>query len=124
MLVAWLVPVGSNHEVHFYLSGDNQPFPVLAGMLAPPVVVILLSLLINRLAPLGDALVVLLFFVFLVLLSGWLWLVLALHAKRLRDAGLSPWNCLLFFVPLAGLVVFLIAGFKPTAVKRTGAPTR
>ena len=108
----------------FSFQGTISRSQFWLGMLALPVVVILLSLLINRLAPLGDALVILLFFVFLVLLSVWLWLVFALHAKRLRDAGLSPWNCLLFFVPLAGLVVFLIAGFKPTAVERTGAPTR
>ena len=94
------------------------------GMLAPPVAVIALSLLINQFAPFGDAMVVLLWVVFLVLFSGWAWLILAFHAKRLRDAGLNPWLCLLLFVPLANLVVSLIAGFKPTAVERTGAPTR
>ena len=61
---------------------------------------------------------------FPVLLFGFFWVILATHARRLRDAGLSPWLCLLCFVPLANLVVFLIAGFKPTAVKKTGAPTR
>ena len=61
---------------------------------------------------------------FPVLLFGFFWVFLTLHAKRLRDAGLSPWFCLLCFVPLANLVVFLIAGFKPTAVKKTGAPMR
>ena len=89
------------------------------GMLAPPVLLVLLVLLVNQLAPFGDAMVVLLWFVFLVLFSGWAWLILALHAKRLRDAGLNPWLCLLLFVPLANLVVSLIAGFKPTAVERT-----
>ena len=68
--------------------------------------------------------IVLVFLVVLVFLSGSVWLVLAFLAKRLRDAGLSPWLCLLFFVPLADLVVVLIAGFKPTAVERTDAPMR
>ena len=64
------------------------------------------------------------FLVYLVLLCGLSWIFFALHAQRLRDAGLSPWLCLLLFVPLVNLVVFLIIGFKPTAVERTGAPTQ
>ena len=51
-----------------------------------------------------------------------LWVFCALAVKRLRDAGLSPWLCPLIFVPPVGLVVFCIAGFKPSAVKETGAP--
>ena len=51
-----------------------------------------------------------------------LWVFCAIAVKRLRDAGLSPWLCPLIFVPLVGLVVFLIAGFKPTAVERTDVP--
>ena len=58
----------------------------------------------------------------LLLYSGVLWVFVAIHAKRLRDAGLSPWLCLLHLIPLGSLVVLLIAGFKPTAVERTGAP--
>ena len=52
------------------------------------------------------------------------WVFLALCVKRLRDADLNPWLCPLVFVPLVGLVVFLIIGFKPTAVKSPGATTR
>ena len=59
---------------------------------------------------------------FVVLMVPLAWVFLALLVKRLRDAGLSPWLCPLIFVPLVGLVVFLIAGFKPTAVERTDAP--
>ena len=99
---------GTVSRTHFWL-----------GTLAMPVGFILLSLLINPLTPLGNAMIVLVSIVVLVLLAGCVWIFLALLAKRLRDAGLSPWLCLLFFVPLADLVVFLIAGFKPTAVERT-----
>ncbi len=62
-----------------------------------------------------------LFFVFsLYGLHGLLyWVIATLHARRLRDAGLSPWLCVLLFVPLAGVAVFLVAGFKPT---KTTAP--
>ena len=61
---------------------------------------------------------------FFVILFGLYWVYFALHAKRVRDAGLSPWLSLLYIVPLANLAVFLIAGIKPTAVERTDAPTR
>lgn len=47
------------------------------------------------------------------------WVFFALHAKRLRDAGLSAWLCLLLFVPVLGWAVFLIAGFKPTKTTKT-----
>ena len=108
----------------FSFEGTISRSQFWLGMLVPPVVFILLSLLINPLAPLGNAMIVLVSIVVLVLLAGCLWLFLALLAKRLRDAGLSPWLCLLFFVPLADLVVFLIAGFKRTVVERSGAPTQ
>ena len=108
----------------FSFQGTVSRSQFWLGMLAPAIVVILLVLLFNLLAPLGNALVIFVFVVFLVLQLGWLWLIFALSAKRLRDAGLSPWLCLLHFVPLVNLVVFLIAGFKPTAVERTGAPMR
>ena len=89
------------------------------GMLAELFVVFLLAILSDLLVPAGTVGAICV----LVLLFGLLWVVFALHAKRLRDAGLSPWLCLLYFVPLAGLVVFLVTGFKPTVVERTGAPT-
>ncbi len=108
----------------FSFEGTISRSQYWLGMLAPPVLFILLSLLVNSLTPLGNAMIVLVFLVVLVFLSGSVWLVLAFLAKRLRDAGLSPWLCLLFFVPLADLVVVLIAGFKPTAVERTDAPMR
>ncbi len=54
------------------------------------------------------------FLAYLAFLCGFYWVLFALHAKRLRDAGLSPWLCLLLFVPLVNLVIILIAGFKPT----------
>ena len=108
----------------FSFQGTINRSQFWLGMLAPPVAIFTLSLLLNQFAPFADAVVVLLWFVFLVPFLGWAWLILALHARRLRDAGLSPWLCLLLFVPLANLAVSLIAGFKPTAVERTGAPAR
>ena len=108
----------------FSFEGTISRAQFWLGILAPPVALVALSLVVNQFAPFGDATVILLWLVFLVLFSGWAWLILALHAKRLRDAGLNPWLCLLLFVPLANLVVSLLAGFKPTAVERTSAPTR
>ena len=64
------------------------------------------------------------FSVFVVVFIPLTWVFVALVVKRLRDAGLDPLIGLLLLVPLVGLVVLLIAGFKPTAVERTGAPTR
>ena len=52
-----------------------------------------------------------------------IWVFSAFVVKRLRDAGLSPWLGLLVLVPLVGLVVFLVIGFKPTAVPRPDATT-
>ena len=77
----------------------------------------ILAELLGRAGTIGAVCVVVLFI-------SWCWWQFALHAKRLRDAGLNPWLCLLLFVPLANFVVLLIAGFKPTAVEKTDAPTR
>ncbi len=60
--------------------------------------------------------------VLLVFVCGWLWLFFTLFVKRLCDADLSPWLCLLLFVPLANVAVFLIAGFKPTAQPPVPSP--
>ena len=103
----------------FSFQGTISRSQFWLGMLAELFVVFLLTVLLNWLVPAGTMTAIW----FFVLPFG-LWVVFALHAKRLRDAGLNPWLCLLYFVPLAGLVVFLITGFKPTAVERTGAPTR
>lgn len=51
---------------------------------------------------------------YLAFLCGFCWVFFALHAKRLRDAGHSPWLCILLFVPLVHLVITFMAGFKPT----------
>ena len=54
---------------------------------------------------------------FVVSLFAWsvaCWIMLALAAKRFRDAGISPWECLFLLVPLGGVVFFLVAGTKPT----------
>ncbi len=90
------------------------------GVLAVLVATFLLSILSDLLGPAGTMGAILVF----VLLFGLLWVFIALNAKRLRDAGLSPWLCLLWFVPLANLVVFLVVGFKPTAVQRPDATMR
>ena len=90
-------------------------------LLALFVAIFLLAILSELLEPagtIGAICVLVLFVVFGV------WWQFALYAKRLRDAGLSPWLCLLLFVPLANFVVLLIAGVKPTAVEMIGAPTR
>ena len=55
-----------------------------------------------------------LFLSYLAFLCGLYWVFFALYGKRLRDAGLSPWLCLLLFVPLVNLVITLIVGCKPT----------
>ena len=46
-----------------------------------------------------------------------------LARKRLTDAGLSPWLCLLLVVPLVSLLVLLFVGYKPTAAQRPDATT-
>ena len=89
------------------------------GVLVASLVSILCSLPISWL-PVGMMLDSY-FFILLLLILGLFWVMFALCAKRLRDAGLSPWVCLLLFVPLVSLVVFLVIGFKPTAAERTAA---
>ena len=42
-----------------------------------------------------------------------------LTARRLRDAGLSPWMTLLFFVPFANLLFFLVCACAPTRIATT-----
>ena len=42
-----------------------------------------------------------------------------LTGRRLRDAGLSPWMVLLFFVPFANLLFFLVCVCAPTRAART-----
>ena len=87
------------------------------GMLAELIAVNVFGFLLPRLVPESTAVIL-----FSLLLFGLIWVFLALHTKRLRDAGLSPWLCLLWIVPLVDLVVFVIAGLRPTAVKNTDAP--
>ncbi len=43
-----------------------------------------------------------------------IWSVLALLAKRIRDAGYSPYLLLAFPLPFVGVVLFLMAGIAPT----------
>jgi len=109
----------------FSFQGTISRSQFWLGILAELLVIFLVAILLERLGPIEGlgpgsmaAICVLVFF------FGWWWVAFTLHAKRLRDAGLSPWLCLLLFVPLANFVVLLIAGFKTTAVEKTGAPTR
>ncbi|MYE06716.1 MAG: DUF805 domain-containing protein [Chloroflexi bacterium] len=45
-----------------------------------------------------------------------LWVVFALTANRLRDAGLSPWLSVAVLVPVANLVLWLTCGFRSSAI--------
>ena len=105
----------------FSFQGTISRTQFWLGMLAALVGVLLLAVLVDLFVPVGTWAAMVFFFV---LLFGVIWVILALHAKRLRDAGLSPWLCLLFFVLLADLVLLLVVGVKPTVVKRTDAPMR
>lgn len=51
--------------------------------------------------------------VFVAAYIAYAWSSLALSIKRLRDAGYSPWLLVLWIVPLANLVVFLLIIFAP-----------
>lgn len=92
------------------------------GIIAGSVIAILLAL------PLGlipEPMNTLYFLVILVpSLIGLSWVSFALYAKRLRDAGLRAWLCLLLFVPFVGILVFLIAGLKPTETIETTKTTQ
>jgi uncharacterized membrane protein YhaH (DUF805 family) len=54
-----------------------------------------------------------------------IWLGLAMTAKRLRDAGEPTWVAALFFAPIANLLFFLVLILKPSAKeagREEGAP--
>ena len=87
-------------------------------LLALFVAVFLLAILSALLEPAGTIGAAIGAVCVVVLFVSLCWWQFALYAKRLRDAGLDPWLCLLVFVPLANFVVLLIAGFKPTAVNQ------
>ena len=96
----------------FSFKGTSSRTQFWLVALAGSLVALLLALPLSWLpeSVLADTL----FLSYLAFLCGLYWVFFALYAKRLRDAGLSPWLCLLLFVPLVNLVITLIAGFKPT----------
>ena len=50
------------------------------------------------------------------------WTFLAITARRLRDAGLSPWLSLLSLIPILGFVPWLIWGWLPSKNAATPEP--
>lgn len=59
------------------------------------------------------------FGIFALVIAG-VWLQFATAARRCRDAGISPWWVLLFFIPYVNLVATIVYGClqsKPTEVE-------
>ena len=74
-------------------------------------------------ASLGVAGFVLLSLGFLLLVT---WCFLATSARRCRDAGISPWWSLLYFIPYANVVFIIVAGIlktKPGGNSGSGEPS-
>jgi len=62
-------------------------------------------------ASLGTAAFIIASLAFFVILT---WCVLATSVRRSRDAGISPWWALLYFIPYANVVLIIVAGVLKT----------